>query len=368
MSKSVAQVFGKRKHALPASCDELVLPMAKIGVEVEVENIPESIDVPVFWRTHGDGSLRNGIEFVTDGGLVGKDLTDGVRILCKYLTDKKFSEGIPRAGIHIHMDVTDMNDRHDKELLFLISAYILAEDIFFKFAGEWRARTGYCEPLYFARGDFASLRSLLCNWDKMTEENLKQLLIGADSGDGRYLSKYQAVNLLPMTTFGTIEFRHLPTTFDPQRIITWINMILSLKRFAHSLDEEADIPRMFSVIRPRPFFERVFGRVYPEIENLIDEIKVWDRLDALQTLMHTGQGYGWSRPSNQLLLEKVSKVPKPEPKAKAKKTVAQILAEEQEFIRQVNQLPQEPLNARIRRMGFDANILDDPIAFNHDDP
>ena len=40
------------------------------------------------------------------------------------------------------------------------------------------------------------------------------------------------MNLVPITSKGTIEFRHLAGTKDIKRIITWINLILCLKKFA----------------------------------------------------------------------------------------------------------------------------------------
>lgn len=288
MATDVAKVFSKRKHKLPELCNEFVIPDAKIGIEVELERAqratnPESTG----WQVKPDHSLRDGLEFTTDGGLVGKELSTAIEKLCAYAMAHKLSEGLPRASIHIHMDVTDLNGKHDRELLNFMGCCILCEHLLFGFAGDWRAYTGYCDPLNFSKDDYKALSVILTRWGEMTPQTIREYWRGAPN-DGQYLSKYQAVNLLPMQTFGTIEFRHLPTTFDPARIKLWINLLLCIKRWAINSPHYMNLEIMFSRLGVERFYQSVFGDLFPHVREFMSENKAWQAVDNYQSLVYPG--------------------------------------------------------------------------------
>lgn len=326
MNKSVAKVFNKRQHQLPSPCKELVLPMAKVGIEVEVENYAAGLDnTPQLWEVKADHSLRNnGAEFVTRGGLVGSELVEAIHSLMHHCKKYNYDEGLPRAGIHIHLDVTDMNAANSRELLHFVGTYMLTEHIFFQFAGDWRSDTGYCDPLNFSKGDYKAIGTILRDWDTLGESELRQFWAGAPQ-NGVHLSKYQAINLLPMHTFGTVEFRHLPTTFDADRLITWINMILCVKAFAQNGPTEVPLEVLVSRLTPLGFYQRVFGSLFDKLAYQFDYTAAWKAIDNYQALITPVKPeYFYDGNVNELIAAKI-KLRKPS-KPKAKPQEAELAA------------------------------------------
>lgn len=250
---SVAALFGKPLHSIPKASNSLAVPDAKVGIEVEVEKCyMHEGDVPGtdLWSAKVDGSLRdNGMEFVTNGGLVGEQIEESVKWLCSTAIKKKFSEGYPRAGIHVHLDVTDMNSSGPYELATMLQTAMILEAPMFGFAGEHRRACGFCDAFSDSNHDFEHLSKVLFDWPNNTKELLRE--------DRHYLSKYQAINLLPISRYGTVEFRHLPTTFNPERILNWINIILSIKKFAMSY--KGDVTVEAQRLGPIEFCNLVLG-------------------------------------------------------------------------------------------------------------
>ena len=299
---SVGAKFNKRVHCSDISSSELIIPQAKVGIEVEVEKWrPRGL--PAGWITHDDGSLRGGKEFVTDGGLVGKDVVEAVRSICAFCTGAGFSDGYPRAGIHVHVDVTDMNDSSSTQLLNMVTAYLVFEDAMFSFAGRWRAACGFCDPLLLSQASRADLVKLLADWGQHEGAAL------------RGLDKYSALNLLPMATYGTVEFRALPTTFDPERIINWINLCLAFKKFGKDIDKNP--VHLLDVLGVDGLASAVFLDWYPVVRPHINASAVHKaalqvsgfsaglplRSKTLRRVIPT-----WDAVTNDLLLKKIKRL------------------------------------------------------------
>lgn len=296
---SVGKKFNKMVHCTDIGSKELIIPQAKIGIEVEVENWRPR-RMPAGWVTHDDGSLRGGKEFVTDGGMVGKGAVEAVRQICGFCVASGFSAGYPRAGIHIHVDMTDMNDGSDTQLLNAVSAYLLFEDALFSFAGQWRRACGFCDPLLLSQAGRPALARFLVDWQVPTANPL------------RGLDKYAALNLLPLETYGTVEFRALPTTFDPERIINWINLCLAFKKFGKDIDKNP--VELLDTLGVDGLTSAIFLDWYPVIRPHIDTMAVHRAAGqvcglsaglplSIKTLKRIAPS--WDPPTNPLLLKKI---------------------------------------------------------------
>ena len=182
-----------------------------LGIEVEVENVRSYKNTNPMWSIKDDGSLRNnGREFVTPpirAWRVEHALTD---LLTSQLNpDIDFSE---RTSIHVHMNIRTLTP---KQLETFLLTYLMFEKVIFNWVGKTREQNIFCNPIYSTSDlhDFSTIfqdfNPYHFNWNK-----------------------YTALNLEPIKNFGTVEFRHLYGTSDIKTIMTWINIILSLKRFA----------------------------------------------------------------------------------------------------------------------------------------
>lgn len=320
----------KEVFTAPEGSTDLVIPLAKVGIEIEFERW-SGWNETQFWDNHPDDSLRNdGQEFVSRGnGLVGASIPAAVEEFCKQAIKRKWDVGTPRAGIHIHVDCTDL-DISRGELATFISLYMLFEHALFGYAGEWRRSCGFCDAFEDSDSDFAYLGRAM--FDKRGTE-LRNALTETR------LHKYQAVNILPLSRFGTIEFRHLPTTFDSRRIMEWINFILQLKRATPSFDLRVPLIAQFSREGARTFCERVMGEMWPAIAPFFREDMAWNAIDNAIALMSYAKlivpkeqavpavdrwAEGYVAPKNWVTekLEAMSKAPKKEQPASAAEPVA----------------------------------------------
>lgn len=276
---SLAQLFNKPQHSFPKADSTLAIPDAKVGIEVEVERWT-GVNGTRWWDNHVDDSLRNnGQEFTTKGGLVGVQVGEAVSEICTLADNEGWSTGNPRAGIHIHVDCTDL-DMEKGELAAFMSLYMIVEHMLFGYSGEWRRSCGFCDALEDSDSDFHYLgRALYDN----TGKQLASVVLNG------YLSKYQGINLLPLSRFGTVEFRQLPTTFDAQRIMDWINIILQIKNAAVKFDSTVPIIAQFSKQGAAQFVQNIMGGMWSVVQPFFREDRAWAAIDNAIALMSYGK-------------------------------------------------------------------------------
>ena len=186
----------------------LVEKATYIGLECEIENVNLSRRSP-YWTITKDGSLRNGgLEFVSHPIKVTRVEQALHELFNSYLYPGfTYSD---RTSVHIHMNVRTLTV---SQLQTLVLTYMVFEKALFKWVGNDRDKNIYCVPLY----DIVLTEGLVTNL-----ENIR----------GFGWMKYTALNLRPILDKGSIEFRHLYGTNDTKTIITWINFLLCLKKYA----------------------------------------------------------------------------------------------------------------------------------------
>lgn len=239
--------------------EELVSSVDAVGVEVEMENIvydfsrqeePPNTDrfrrdrgvilppLKSFWKVTKDGSLRKGTEFIFSAPHKGANITAALNALQDFINVYRYNDKpiqiSDRCSVHVHLDVRDLDN---KELSNFILIYTLVERVMFLIIDESRVKNNYCKPL-----TNSSFKYILCDLLK------KQGIDEYDSID-RFVravrencNKYSALNILPIATYGSIEFRHHQGTTDMSAIKRWINVILALKRASvNSVDTYVNI-------------------------------------------------------------------------------------------------------------------------------
>lgn len=219
-----------------------------IGIEVEVENITTFQQSSPYWRMIEDGSLRNnGREFITPPIRAWRIEHALMQLFNVDLNqDIDFSE---RTSIHIHMNIRTLTV---PQLESLIITYILFEKVLFNFIGNNRYNNIFCVPIV----------------ETDIGENLLNMI--TNKSPEVAWQKYTALNLLPIMNKGTIEFRHMSGTKDIERLITWINLLLSLKKFALQKSPEyiwKRINTLNTTSEYRLFAEEVFGEFLPILWN-----------------------------------------------------------------------------------------------------
>jgi len=299
--KSIADISetkGDPRHFQPS--DEFALPFNKVGVEIEVEHPPntEELVSKGLWQAVRENSLREvkgrrPIELITLP-LFGEDLLNAFTHL-----DEAFKEGeaqfSARTSVHVHIEVVDMEK---EDLIKLLLLYTSLERILFHHCGADRADNLYCLP-YYKADHFKTL--LYQVFDALTEEDTHN----AQSVIYNW-PKYSALNLRRIADLGTIEFRQHHGTADSKKILTWIKMLLCIKRYAiEGVKDIHDFPNLVSGFAADEYLTDIFGvdlahhLVYPGVaDDLIkgvrtaQDVLVYAGLDNLAERLLNENIYG----------------------------------------------------------------------------
>lgn len=223
---TVSQVFGQRATYPTIESHPLIVGTNLAGVEIELENIRNAPPRFRYWETHQDGSLRNqGMEFVCSSPWGGQDLYEAALEIDGYLFNAKPDESW-RCSTHVHVDVRDLTVTQLKRLIL---AYIVFERILFKCSGWHRYKNNFCVALGFAQEQLAILSRF---WGCNDTDFLNNIV--------RNWDKYSSLNLLPMSSFGSVEFRISEAKWRKGKLIRLVNRFLSLKELAVEFTGNSD--------------------------------------------------------------------------------------------------------------------------------
>lgn len=196
----------------------IIDPKCRIGIEVEVENIPSFNDNIMYsWQLHDDSSLRNnGREFVSFP-IYGQQIPLSLALLFTNILPIGYDFS-KRTSIHIHMNVRNMTP---EQVAAFVCLFIVFEKLLYRFVGNNRDKNIFCVPLYETQISNYILEAMNCGFSNV-----------------RWY-KYAGLNLLPITTQGSIELRQLHGTDDVSKICTWINLLqrIRLHAMSRSLDD-----------------------------------------------------------------------------------------------------------------------------------
>lgn len=169
-----------------------------------------------FWRIHTDGSLRNsGREFISNLGLTLSAAPKALKALeesFKLYFDSNSLRITSRCSVHVHYNIWDYTF---EELRSLVFVYMVLENALFQASGN-RSGNIFCVPANKLPRYYWMPISTLFN-KKTPKTNWNNLI------DQYY--KYAGLNLLPISEYGTIEFRHHEGTLDTSRILGWLTII-----------------------------------------------------------------------------------------------------------------------------------------------
>lgn len=261
----------------------ILLDDVACGLELEYEHFPafdmveKMADFHLYWRTIGDGSLRNsGFELVLARPTLGRDLIKAIESL-PLVPEMCLS---PRGSMHIHINV---NDRSITFLYLFLILSALAEKVLWTELPNIRKVVPFCRPSHktdwytelcrfmsqtpIPRSvDFGGLRSWydrLCNFREL------------------FYNRYFSINLSAIAKFGSIEFRMFPPTTSHSEIVQTVNFVLTAYAMADKVidnkNEYTQGAEIYEVFRKNlqdsawlfEFFEQLGGDAskWPEIRR-----------------------------------------------------------------------------------------------------
>jgi len=194
---------------------ELVEGDVGIEIEVEGENLPDVDNTD--WLSVADGSLRNGMEYVTKRPLVLSKVKEKmIKLNASFEKAKSKLSFSLRTSVHVHVNVGHLDTNQFKTLLLLSHLF---EPILFNKCKESRKCNRFCLGIDNAAVQVFNLADVMRNMRNVN--NFRE-------GDIRYA----AVNLAATKKFGSLEYRMLHGTADVEEIVAWTNLLVNLRETA----------------------------------------------------------------------------------------------------------------------------------------
>lgn len=249
----------------------------EVGIEIEVEgsNLPPEI---AGWRRDNDGSLRGeSAEYVLERPIPRESIPEYLQRVTKAY--EQYSSEIndtDRAGVHIHVNVQDMQVH---QVITYICLYLLFEDMLVRFCGESRVGNLFCLRMRDAEGVLRYLEECI--------ENRDVRLLATDN------LRYASVNVLAMHNYGSVEFRAMRTTTDMNLIRDWANMLLNLKDLSREFEHPRDLVEKYSALGPQGLFDKAL-LVYKQKLTYPDWDKdMWENARVIQDLAYCTDWDEW---------------------------------------------------------------------------
>lgn len=251
-----------------------------IGIEIELERVTGNPIRSRYWEQVDDGSLRNnGKEFIFRGPLGGVDLFTAIAEASKHFHTIG-PEPSWRCSTHAHLNIRNMTI---KQLRNLLLAFIVYEKPMFKCSGMNRYKNNFCPAYGFAQDQLMILSK---NW-KRDDSTFLQNVVSS-------WSKYTALNLLPISSKGSVEFRIANAMTTSGSLLRLANRILLLKKIAMEWEgtEEELINHLATQDVTKVFNKKLTGFLEDPITQEDVEEGVVNAFDVLklQTYRHVTSG------------------------------------------------------------------------------
>lgn len=234
-----------------------------VGIEIEVEGHRLPMEIGSYWNREVDGSLRGeSAEYVLKTPVAHGKVNKALSVLkAAYVrNDAKINNESPRTGVHVHINVQDLNM---VKVFNMITLYHALEELLVRYCGEGRQGNLFCLRLKDA--DYLS-------------EYYRQAL---RRGDWHVLRddaiRYASLNVTALHKFGSLEFRSMRGSDDFDMIETWVNMLVKLKEAAELYPDPVAIVESLSRDGELRFLETVLGEelanevIAPDAEDVIRE-------------------------------------------------------------------------------------------------
>jgi hypothetical protein len=281
----------------------MIKTLKTVGVEIEVERpspfygSPSRIlELNPRWEHHHDGSLDNGDEYVTRGGLTFKDMDDELKKILPMLNE--FYVIKKTCGLHVHYGFKNEERKFRMSYLYkTLLAYYQFEEFFFKMLPKSRQFNRFCYKLQSDEGHNNArtdlyMRELIRNPTPPREEFVKNFYYNPkDMTEAYYKKRYYWVNVHSYFIRGTIEIRAHQGTMDYVKIKNWIEIN---RRFIEWAMNQS-FTTLFKIKPSAAEFRKIIGEqlyaYYIERKNYFEnreEVKVKPLFKQQEPIENTG--------------------------------------------------------------------------------
>lgn len=237
----VYEVFGRPKR------------VADVGIELEVEghNLPGAVP---HWSTKGEGSLQNGIEYITKP-IKADAVQTYVDNLKKFIIDDGATiKPSYRCSTHVHVNV---GPELLSDALGMVVVFTMFEPLLLSLCGNQRNGNLFCMSSYDTGEIIPSFDSLLHSLDKIKTY-----------GWSYERGKYSALNFGRLPDLNTLEARCFPLSMDGVTVSKWVSWLLAMRDMAVS-EPDKTYRELWKKVRQNPtwYATKIFGLEVHQIPN-----------------------------------------------------------------------------------------------------
>lgn len=224
-------------------------PAFTVGIECEIEDLTPicgAVSCGNYWRIEEDGSLRNnGHEIISPPSSRAATVEEFIALhsLLKYKSEDKQVRFHPRTSTHVHVNCLSLEEEQVKTIIMW---YALFEPVFFLLVSPIRRNNIHCVGLD---------QTILSEFYKRPMKSLH-----------KFWSKYTALNILPLSKYGTLEFRHLQGTDDAVLLENWLTVLENLWNLGQTTPLTKDSVKNIGAIME--IYEKIF-KDCPEAMKLL---------------------------------------------------------------------------------------------------
>jgi putative amidoligase enzyme len=249
-----------------------LVPMVKvpgeIGIEIEVEGreLPKRLTSD-YWTVHTDGSLHgeDNAEYVLATPVPRDKVDAALQELQGFFVKKKSKlEFSNRCSVHVHINVQELTF---KQIFTFLTCYFIVEDLLTEWCGPDRIGNMFCLRVKDAEYIIDLLRGAIA------DNNVRHL--------SQQAYRYAGANVVPSVSFGSVEFRSMRGTADPDVINPWVEMLTSIKDASLQFANPIEVIQAFSMMGPTAFLRMLEPKYY----DIFSTMAEWDHR------MHEGMRY-----------------------------------------------------------------------------
>lgn len=236
-----------------------------VGIEIEVEGtrLPRSISSG--WNVERDGSLKasEAYEYITNGPQTRKQFVKRLEEINKAFTENKASVfDSKRGSVHVHVNVTAMTPR---QVHNFVTLGIMLESVLADQCTDDRKGNLFCLRTRDAE-------DLIPRWTDCFQTGRFSRAQGQ--------IKYSFMNLACIDTLGTLEFRGMFSTIDPEVLIPWVDLLCAVRDLACTFENGQEILERLST-------EGINTIIEPLPEGIVvDEAALWEDIRRSQEFIY----------------------------------------------------------------------------------
>lgn len=242
----------------------------EVGIEVEVEGTLLPNLNCAYWRTVADNSLKGGKEgreYVLKQPVMLENL---LPILTDFKEEFKHSvvDDSVYAGIHAHINVQSLTP---KQLLTFLVCFFILEELLVKWCGKTRIGNHFCLRTSDAEYLIHFIRNLVLtnSLNTITEnDNIR----------------YSAANLKSLSKYGSVEFRCLNSTIDPDRIYIWCSTLINILRTSKTFPTPDSVIMEFNRNGAEKWALKMLGEHAKKFLTNDWEVDIYDGLGRAQDI------------------------------------------------------------------------------------